>query len=167
MVKLIACIGPNGELGKDNDLVYSNKEDMNFFRKTTLKSIVIMGGNTFKSLGSKPLPKRLNVVLSPEDLDAEGIIQFKDKTLEEAIEFLKNMNPVYDLYIIGGAYVYNEAIRLSLADELLLTIMNDSVDADVFVDMDAIEDNYKITKILDHVKEDGKEVGRIVQFERR
>ena len=71
MIKLIACIGPNGELGLNNDLIYHNKRDMKFFREQTRENIVIMGKNTFKSIGSKPLPDRINIILSAEGIDYE------------------------------------------------------------------------------------------------
>ena len=61
---IIACIGKNRELGKDNDLIFHFKEDMKFFRETTRGHTVVMGSNTWKSLGEKPLPNRQNLILS-------------------------------------------------------------------------------------------------------
>ena len=168
MIKLIACIGPNGELGKDNDLVYHNKEDMAFFRQTTMNSIVVMGKNTFLSLDSKMLPHRVNVVLSEEKLDVPGLVQFNNKTLKQVLQYLQSINYAdNDIYIIGGAYIYNQAIKEGLADELLLTTMHDKVDADTFIDIKQIKEKYEISHILDSVKENGKVVGEIVKLQRR
>ena len=97
---------------------------MKFFREQTLNQIVVMGKNTFLSLGSKPLPNRVNIVLTDEFISVKNVIQIFDKTLEEALQYIDNLNESStDIYIIGGAYVYNQAISQKLADELLLTIM--------------------------------------------
>ena len=168
MIKLIACIGPNGELGLNNDLVYHNKQDMKFFRKSTLDSIVVMGKNTFKSLNSKMLPHRINVVLSEEKFDVPGLVQFNNKTLKEVLNYLQSINYMNkDIYIIGGAYIYNETIKEKLADELILTTMHDKVEADTFIDIEQIKENYTISHILDSVTENDKVVGEIVKFKRR
>ena len=167
MVKLIACIGPNGELGKENDLVYSNKEDMEFFRFTTSGHVVIMGYNTFLSLGSRPLPNRKNIVLTEDFHASTDKVEFVNASLNKVLEMVRNKYPNKEIFIIGGAYVYNQAISLKLADELLLTIMNYGAPADVYIDTDLIRDNYKpIGKIKD-IKENDITVGKIIKFTRR
>ena len=167
MVKLIACIGPNGELGKENDLVYCNKEDMEFFRLTTSGHVVIMGYNTFLSLGSRPLPNRKNIVLTEDFHASTDKVEFVNASLNKVLEMVRNKYPNKEIFIIGGAYVYNQAISLKLADELLLTIMNYGAPADVYIDTDLIRDNYKpIGKIKD-IKENDITVGKIIKFTRR
>jgi dihydrofolate reductase len=167
MVKLIACIGPNGELGKGLDLVYYNKEDMEFFRFTTSGNVVIMGYNTFLSLGSRPLPNRKNIVLTEEFHTSTDKVEFLNASLDKVLEIVQKKYPDKDIFIIGGAYVYNQAISLKLVDELLLTIMNYGAPADVYIDTDLIRDNYKpIGKIKD-IKENDITVGKIITFTRR
>jgi dihydrofolate reductase len=167
MVKLIACIGPNGELGKGLDLVYYNKEDMEFFRFTTSGNVVIMGYNTFLSLGSRPLPNRKNIVLTEEFHTSTDKVEFLNASLDKVLEIVQKKYPNKDIFIIGGAYVYNQAISLKLVDELLLTIMNYGAPADVYIDTDLIRDNYKpIGKIKD-IKENDITVGKIITFTRR
>ncbi len=167
MIKLIACIGPNGELGKGNDLVYDNDEDMEFFRVTTSGHVVIMGYNTFLSIGSRPLPNRKNIVLTEEFHASTDKIEFLNASLDKVLDMAQKKYPDKDIFIIGGAYVYNQAISQKLADELLLTIMNYGAPADVYIDTDLIRDNYKpIGKIKD-VKEDKTTVGKIIKFTRR
>jgi dihydrofolate reductase len=167
MVKLIACIGPNGELGKGLDLVYCNKEDMEFFRFTTSGNVVIMGYNTFLSLGSRPLPNRKNIVLTEEFHTSTDKVEFLNASLDKVLEIVQKKYPNKDIFVIGGAYVYNQAISLKLVDELLLTIMNYGAPADVYIDTDLIRDNYKpIGKIKD-IKENDITVGKIITFTRR
>ena len=166
MIKLIACIGPNGELGFNNDLVYHNKQDMKFFRERTRENIVIMGKNTFKSIGSKPLSDRINIVLTEESDIYPGVLTW-NTPLENAIRNAKAWFPLLDIYIIGGAYVYNQAIKQGLPDELFLTTMHDKVEADTYIDIEQIKENYTISHILDSVIENNKVIGEIVKFKRR
>lgn len=64
---IIAAIGKNNELGKDNDLIWTSKEDMKFFRETTTGHTIVMGRNTFDSL-PKVLPNRTHIVLTGQDI---------------------------------------------------------------------------------------------------
>jgi dihydrofolate reductase len=166
MIKLIACIGPNGELGLNNDLVYHNKQDMKFFKDSTTNNVVIMGKNTFESLGAKPLPNRINIVLSEEDMFYPGVLVW-DIPLANALMNATALFPMLDIYIIGGAYVYNQAIEQQLADEILLTHMYKEKDADTFIDKIMLKNKYNIVQIIDPVKEKNEEVGVIVKLERR
>jgi len=65
-VALIAAVGKNRELGKDNDLLWHLGEDMQFFKETTARHYVIMGRKSFESIPPKyrPLPNRVNVIIS-------------------------------------------------------------------------------------------------------
>ncbi len=74
MISLIACVNKNRGLGYKNRLLYSIPEDMKFFRETTKNSVVIMGKNTFLSIG-KPLPNRTNIVITRDkNFKANGIV---------------------------------------------------------------------------------------------
>ena len=120
---IIAAVGKNLELGKDGDLVFHLKEDMKYFKKTTLSFPVIMGGNTFRSLG-RPLPGRENVVLSRGDDFPEGVIVCH--SLDEIVEKYGDK----DAFIIGGGKIYE--MFLPLSKKLYLTEVDASADADVF-----------------------------------
>ena len=65
-ISIIAAIGKNNELGKDNDLIWHFKEDMKFFRETTTGNTVLMGRKTFESL-PHALPNRRNVVVTKDE----------------------------------------------------------------------------------------------------
>ncbi len=125
---IIACIGKNNELGKDNDLIFHFKEDMKFFRETTKGHTVVMGYNTWLSLGEKPLPGRKNLILSLANLDdlPENTAQIPDLA-----EFIKeNENSESEIFIIGGASIYSQF--LPHAKTLYLTEVNSEADATVF-----------------------------------
>lgn len=74
--------------------------------------------------------------------------------LENALRTAKAWFPMLDIYIIGGAYVYNQAIEQGLADELLLTKMYEKKNADVFIDVSKIDEKYYIEDLLDILSED-------------
>ena len=125
MITIIAAIGKNRELGKDNDLIWHLPNDLKRFKRVTSNHYIIMGRKTYESLG-KPLPNRTNIVISRNtSFNAAGCIIVH--SLEAAIEAAKaDSNP----YILGGAQIYSQAIKI--ADVLDLTLVNATLDADVF-----------------------------------
>lgn len=125
---MIACIGKNRELGKSNDLIFHFKEDMKFFRETTRGHTVVMGLNTWKSLGEKPLLNRQNLILSHVPLTnlPEGAAQVPDFD-----DFVKeNKDSSEEIFVIGGATIYK--LFLPYAQTLYLTEVDKTKDADVF-----------------------------------
>lgn len=125
MVTIIAAVGRNKALGKNNDLIWHLPADLRRFKKVTRGHHVIMGRKTFESLG-KPLPSRTNIIVSRNpDYTAEGCIVVN--SLEEA---LKNAKSDPNPYILGGAEIYKQA--LSVADQMDLTLVHNDFDADTF-----------------------------------
>ena len=80
MISLIACVGKNYEIGKDGGLCWKLPEDLEFFKQKTMGHTVVMGYNTFKSLGFKPLKKRHNIVITNEPLDNPNFDQVVVRT---------------------------------------------------------------------------------------
>ncbi len=125
MFSLIACIGKNREIGKSGKLVFNIKNDMQFFRKTTLDHTVVMGYNTWKSLPSK-LRNRKNLVVSEKPVEnADGTISDLD------VYIAKNKDTDEEIFIIGGGTIYKQF--LPHAKNLYLTEVDSSdPDADTF-----------------------------------
>lgn len=125
MISMIAAIGKNRELGRNNDLIWHFKEDMKFFRETTTGNTVIMGRKTFESL-PHALPNRRNIVITTNnDYAAEGAEVVT--SIEEALETAKNDN----IFIIGGGKIYGGFLKF--ADKLYLTEIDaECEDADTF-----------------------------------
>ncbi|MCB0472958.1 MAG: dihydrofolate reductase [Flavobacteriaceae bacterium] len=125
MIIIIAAIGNKGELGKDNQLLWHLPNDLKRFKRVTRGHPVIMGRKTFESLGSA-LPDRKNIVITrKKDYDAPNCIVVN--SLKEAERLIEEEPRVY---ILGGAQIYAQAIKL--ADMLDLTQVDASFDADVF-----------------------------------
>lgn len=125
-LSIIAAIGLNNELGKDNNLVFHFKEDMKYFKEKTTNHPVIMGRKTFESLPHL-LPNRTNIIVTRnKDYNVEGAIIFHSK--EEVLDYVNNS--LDECFIIGGASLYEE--YLPYANTLYLTEVGLSAIADVF-----------------------------------
>jgi len=133
MLTIIAAVAENGAIGLDGKLLYWLPADLRRFKALTTGHTIIMGRKTFESLPKGALPNRRNIVLSRSKQDFPGAECFA--SLEEALAAcnlpLKGAGESEDVYIIGGASVYAEA--LPLADRLCLTEVHDTpAEADAF-----------------------------------
>jgi dihydrofolate reductase len=120
-IKMIAAVSQNGIIGNKelNNLPWTMdeyKEDMAFFRRMTANSTIIMGRNTFTSIGSKPLPKRRNIVVTSQTTTIPNIELAH--SLEEAIGLA---HQDLDVWIIGGSSIYLAGMKY--ADEIYLTLV--------------------------------------------
>ena len=126
MISMIAAIGKNNELGKNNTLLWHMPADMQRFREITSGHAVIMGRKTFESLKG-PLPKRRNIVITRDTSYKKDGIEIVH-SLDEAIRKTKEENEVF---IIGGADIYRQA--MPLANRLYIThIRAEDKEADSF-----------------------------------
>lgn len=126
MISIIAAVAKNRAIGFENKLIYWLPNDLKRFKQLTTGHTIIMGRNTYDSLPKGALPNRRNVVLSTTVKELPGCDVFP--TLDDA---LKSCAPDEDIYIIGGASVYRQA--LPLADRLCLTEIDDTpAKADTF-----------------------------------
>ncbi len=137
MITIIAAVAKNRAIGFENKLIYWLPNDLKRFKALTTGHTIIMGRNTFASLPKGALPNRRNVVLSKRAFQTAGGAENPAErfpgcevfpTLEAA---LQSCQPDEDIYIIGGASVYEQAIKV--ADRLCLTEIDDTpAHADTF-----------------------------------
>lgn len=125
-ISIIACVGKNLELGKNNDLIWHLPNDLKYFKKVTSGKTVIMGRRTFESLPGV-LPKRRNIVLQlPNESKIDGVEIFND--IPSILDAVKNED---EAFIIGGASIYRQF--LEYAHKLYLTEVNEKCrDAEVY-----------------------------------
>ncbi|HEY8191130.1 MAG TPA: dihydrofolate reductase [Alphaproteobacteria bacterium] len=139
IVSAIAAMSENRAIGREGALPWHIPEDLKYFKRMTLGKPVIMGRKTFESIGSKPLPKRLNIVISRSRLLADGIGWAA--TVEDAIKLAKKEAQATgqnEIMIVGGAQIYREAMPLT--DRLYLTVIHRTVEGDAyFPDFDQSE----------------------------
>lgn len=126
MITLIVARAQNGAIGRDGDIPWSLPEDLKTFQRETLGGALIMGRNTWDSLPKKPLPMRLNIVVS----SSPDIGEAKAASVSAAVKIASDRG--YNrIYGIGGARIYQEMIPI--ADRLLITEVNLQIkDADTF-----------------------------------
>ena len=105
VVALIAAVARNGAIGRDNDLLWRDPQDMAHFRRATLGCPVVMGRRTWESIG-RPLPGRRMIVLSRDPAyQAPGCTVAR--SLDEAVELA---GAVPEIMVIGGAMLYQKTL---------------------------------------------------------
>ncbi len=127
---LIVAAARNRAIGLNNKMPWHLPEDLKYFKHVTLGKPVIMGRNTFESIG-RPLPGRPNIVISRNaGYQAQGITLVN--SLEAALQAAQQLLPtgVDEVMVIGGAQIYAQA--LPLATRLYLTEVDAEPEADAF-----------------------------------
>lgn len=117
MLKLIVATSSNDVIGIDGTLPWSCKADLQYFKEKTSNSVVIMGRTTWESLPKRPLPNRINVIVTSNTTPIPGA--HVCNSLENAVKQFP------DAWIIGGASIYKQCI--SLVDEIYKTIIDKPV----------------------------------------
>ena len=129
MIKCIAAIDKNFGLGRNNDLLFNIKADMQRFRTLTAKSIVLVGYNTLLSFPNcKPLPGRSTICLCPADIERDDC--YCVHSFEECLKLVKELAKTQDVWVIGGGMLY--ATMLPYYDELYMTHIDADGRAEVF-----------------------------------
>ncbi|WP_273404612.1 type 3 dihydrofolate reductase [Actinobacillus porcinus] len=121
---LIVAATQNYVIGKDNQMPWHLPADLAWFRQNTTGKPVIMGRKTFESIG-RPLPKRINIVLSRKPFEHEGVIW--KNSLESAVDFVKDSE---EILLIGGGELFKQ--YLPQADKLYFTQIQAEIDGDTF-----------------------------------
>jgi len=147
MITLIAAVGENNELGKDNDMIWYLPNDFKRFKNLTTGHFIIMGRKTFESF-PKPLPNRTHLVITRDSSYCkEGAVVVQ--SMEEAISKSKD-DP--QPFIIGGGEIYK--MGLAYVDKIELTRVHSSFNADVFFPEINNEEWQLISEI--HCKQDDR-----------
>lgn len=128
-VTIIAAMDNKRGIGIENRLPWRIPEDLEHFKYTTFGEVVIMGRKTLESMG-RPLPNRIDIVLTRgPDLPPHPDMSCAP-SLEEAIKGVRRSYPNKQIFVIGGAEVYKQA--LTLADRMVLTHVDGVVECDTF-----------------------------------
>ena len=130
-LSLMVAKASNRVIGRNNKLPWYLPNDLKYFKQVTFGKPVIMGGQTWDSLG-KPLPGRTNIVITRQtDFQAEGakVVATLDEavTLAENVAFIEGQD---EAVVMGGAEIY--ALALPQADRLYLTEVHAEVDGDTW-----------------------------------
>ena len=125
-INIIAAVAQNRAIGHENKLIYWLPDDLKRFKQLTTGHTIVMGRKTFESLPKGALPNRRNIVISNSVTELPGCDVYQ--SISDAIA---HCLPDEDIYIIGGASIYEQTI--GMADRLCLTEIHDTPDkADTF-----------------------------------
>ncbi|MFV0248191.1 MAG: dihydrofolate reductase [Tenacibaculum sp.] len=127
IITLIAAIGKNNELGKENSMLWHLPADLKRFKNRTSGHCIIMGRNTFESIG-KPLPNRTVIIVTRNK-------NYKQKgcLVAQSIKMaIKIARADAEVFIIGGAQIYKQAILCKEVNQLDITHIHHTFEADVF-----------------------------------
>lgn len=149
-VSIVAAVARNGIIGIENRLPWHLPEDLAFFKQTTLGSPVLMGRKTYESI-NRPLPGRLNVVLSSnaswtpapnKDGTARSVIAYPGllpdggstqiATATQLPSVLQWLHGFEQVFLIGGSNLYQQALEQNLVDELILTEIHQAFEGDAY-----------------------------------
>ena len=126
-MNLIVAIDDDYGIGLNGDLIYHISADLKYFKKLTTGKVVVMGKATYLSLPKKPLPNRVNIVLSSTCKELEGAILCKNT--QELFNRLNQYN-TNDVFVIGGASVYKSL--LPYCSYAYITKIHKSTKADTY-----------------------------------
>lgn len=155
MSKMILCTDSNNGIGKGNTIPWHSSEDFKHFKECTTNSIIVMGYNTWKSLPSKPLSNRLNVVA----IDRDYPYELRDECdKKNNVVFIPTVSLGLFLYdnpdsiVIGGAKIYDKCINF--VDEIIKTTITGIYECDTFFDITSYGLNlecYKVQELAEGV----------------
>lgn len=130
-ITLIAAMDEEGGIGKDNAIPWNNPADMRRFARATMCNPIIMGRKTFESIG-RVLGGRLNIVVTSHPETCAGVLTAK--SLEDALSALRASGAMFEqVYVIGGAQIYQEALSKGLVDRIELSVVPGKFNCDTFL----------------------------------
>ena len=129
MISAIVSVDNNWGIGFNGDLLEHIPEDLKYFKALTDGNIVVMGRKTWDSLPKKPLPNRLNIVITSQERHFEEMTAFIP--FLEVVSRLKHSQKEDDWFIIGGGQIYKEL--LPYCDRVYITkIFKDHANVDTY-----------------------------------
>lgn len=157
-VTLVVAMGTNAVIGVDGGLPWRLPEDLAHFKQLTMGHPMVMGRTTFESIG-RPLPGRTTIVLTRDpDWSADGVEVAPN--LEAALTRAKELDD--EVFVVGGAQVYAEALESGVVDQLCVTRVAASPDGDTF--FPAID--WERWRPVGHIPHGGELSFDIVMYER-
>ncbi len=143
MIVGIVAVSKNYAIGKGGKLPWHYPADLKFFKETTTGNAIVMGANTWRSIG-RPLPNRLNIVLSRTgtvDIPSHVVkLGGKDEVISLAQYFDR------DVFIIGGAQTFSEFA--DVIEKWIVTFVPEVVEGDTFIPENFLE-GFELNKTID------------------
>ena len=148
-MELIVAVYDDWGIGKDGTQPIALSADRKFFRETTRGAMVIVGRKTLADFPSgKPLPNRVNVVLTRQGLDMDGVVVCHSP--EEAVRLAKDAQRAM---VIGGGSIYKQ--MLPFCDTAYITKVHTTPESDTFFPNLDQDPQWKLAEILQEGEENG------------
>lgn len=148
-MELIVAVYDDWGIGKDGTQPIALSADRKFFRETTRGAMVIVGRKTLADFpGGKPLPNRVNVVLTRQGLDMDGVVVCHSP--EEAVLLA---NDAQRAMVIGGGSIYKQ--MLPFCDTAYITKVHTAPESDTFFPNLDQDPQWKLAEILQEGEENG------------
>ena len=140
-MKAIAAMSRNRVIGRAGTIPWHSPEELRWFRRATIGQAVLMGRRTFDSIGGRPLPERLNLIVTrrAESIEVPGVV-----TIREPAAFQPEEYAPREVWVIGGAEVYS--LLLPRCTELYLSVLNREVEGDTF--FPGFEDDFSLAEVV-------------------
>lgn len=160
---IVAMTEKTNSIGKNGDMIYHLKDDLRYFKETTLNNTIVCGRKTYFSFPKRPLPNRKNIVLTrgTDTFDGAYTLHSKDEVIKYALE-----NPSENIFICGGDNVYSQF--MDVASKLYVTIIDEdeSVNADSFFP-DIDKNIWQVASVSEYVKPENAPPYRYFIFDRK
>lgn len=144
LINMIVAVDKNLGIGCNSQLLARIKPDMEYFKKTTLGHVVVMGYKTYKSIPKPPLEDRINIVLTSKNVELNGAEVVHN--LQELMQKLEEYKKDKEIFVIGGGSVYRQL--MPYAERLYITHVFESFDADTF--FPSLGDQWEIETVSAH-----------------
>lgn len=146
MINCVVAVERSQGIGFQGQMPWPHlKGDMNWFKQLTTNNVIIMGSTTWKSL-PKPLPNRVNVVVSRNSVYQEADHCFADINL--AIETCKTQYSNKEIFIIGGQSIYDQC--MNVIEKFFVTEIDVDYHCDKFFNLNFVKENFPI--VIEHIK---------------
>ena len=145
MIKCIVAVDQGQGIGLNGSMPWPTlKKDLSWFKEKTLDHIVLMGSNTYRSLG-KSLPNRINVVISSQ------LHPKADFTFTDPIDAIKTLKERYnkDIYIIGGQKIYDSLQHL--VETFYITEIDYQYKCDTFFNLKFVKENFNNVEEIEKI----------------
>lgn len=149
-MNFIVAVDNNYAIGYNGKLIYSLPSDLKYFKHQTKDKVVVMGANTYFSLPKRPLPNRVNIVLTKTIDNIEGAITCH--SFNELFSVLESYN-TNDVFVIGGASIYNKL--MPYCSKAYITKINSSHDADTYINNIEELNNWHLIQCSETFSENG------------